>query len=92
MDGSTKSGGALAAVSACKAPIVFIGTGEKFDQFEPFNAQSFVSKLMGFGDFRGMIEAAQNSGLDHKKNAQVLSRMMEGEFTFKDFRTQVEQI
>lgn len=92
MDGSTKSGGALAAVSACKAPIVFIGTGEKFDQFEPFNAQSFVSKLMGFGDFRGMIEAAQNSGLDHRKNAQVLSKMMEGEFTFKDFRTQVEQI
>lgn len=31
MDGSMKSGGALAAVSACKAPIVFIGTGEKFD-------------------------------------------------------------
>ena len=92
MDGSTKSGGALAAVSACKAPIVFIGTGEKFDQFEPFNAQSFVSKLMGFGDFRGMIEAAQNSGLDHRKNAQVLSKMMEGEFTFRDFRTQVEQI
>lgn len=29
MDGSVKSGGALAAVSAAKAPIVFIGTGEK---------------------------------------------------------------
>lgn len=58
MDGSTKSGGALAAVCACKAPIVFIGTGEKMDQFEQFNAESFVSKLLGFGDMRGMIEAA----------------------------------
>ncbi|CAL6002711.1 Signal_recognition particle 54 [Hexamita inflata] len=92
MDGSTRSGGALAAVSACKAPIVFIGTGEKFDQFEPFHAESFVSKLMGFGDFRGMIDAAMTSGVDHKKNAQVLSKMMEGEFSFEDFKVQIEQI
>lgn len=38
MDGSARSGGALAAVCATKAPIVFIGTGEKFDAFEEFDA------------------------------------------------------
>lgn len=67
MDGSARSGGALAAVSATKAPIVFIGTGEKFDAFEEFDAQRFVGKLMGFGDMRGMVDAAMHSGLDHRK-------------------------
>lgn len=92
MDGSARSGGALAAVSATKAPIVFIGTGEKFDAFEEFDAQRFVGKLMGFGDMRGMVDAAMNSGLDHKKQSETLSKMIGGEFTFSNFKDQVEQI
>ena len=42
---------------------------------------------MGFGDMRGMFETAVNSGKDHKKSAQVLSKMMEGEFCFDDFKS-----
>lgn len=92
MDGSTKSGGALAAVSATKAPIVFIGTGEKFDAFEEFSAERFVGKLMGFGDMRGMVDVAMHSGVDHKKQSETLSKMISGEFNFQSFRDQVEQV
>jgi signal recognition particle subunit SRP54 len=46
LDGHAKGGGALSAVSATKSPIIFLGSGEKFDDFELFNAQSFVSKCV----------------------------------------------
>jgi signal recognition particle subunit SRP54 len=42
-----KGGGALSAVAATKAPVIFIGTGEHVGEFEPFNLQSFDSLLLG---------------------------------------------
>ena len=36
LDGHAKGGGALSAVAATESPIVFIGTGEHFDDFEVF--------------------------------------------------------
>ena len=36
LDGHAKGGGALSAVAATESPIVFIGTGEHFDDFETF--------------------------------------------------------
>ena len=44
LDGHAKGGGALSAVAATQSPIIFLGSGEKFDDFELFNANSFVSK------------------------------------------------
>ena len=56
LDGHAKGGGALSAVAATQSPIIFLGTGEHFDEFEPFKARSFVSKLLGYGDIRGFNE------------------------------------
>ena len=47
LDGHAKGGGALSAVAATKAPIIFYGNGEHIDDFEPFNSKSFVSRLLG---------------------------------------------
>lgn len=35
------------SVAATKSPVIFIGTGEHTDDFEPFKVQPFVSKLLG---------------------------------------------
>lgn len=48
-------GGALSAVAATHSPIVFVGTGEHIDDFEPFNTKSFVSRLLGMGDISGLL-------------------------------------
>jgi len=50
LDGHAKGGGALSAVAATESPITFIGTGEHFDDLEPFDAQSFIKRLLGLGD------------------------------------------
>ena len=55
LDGHAKGGGALSAVAATDAPIAFIGTGEHFEHFEEFEANSFVSRLLGRGDLKNLI-------------------------------------
>ena len=40
LDGHAKGGGALSAVAATGSPIVFIGTGEHFEDFDPFEAKA----------------------------------------------------
>ena len=50
LDGHAKGGGALSAVAATKSPIVFIGTGEHFEDFEQFEPGSFIKRLLGLGD------------------------------------------
>jgi signal recognition particle subunit SRP54 len=56
MDGSGKGGGALSAVAASKAKVAFIGVGEKMDALEPFEAQKFVGRLLGFPDIGALME------------------------------------
>src|SRR3989344_3243315 len=41
MDGNAKGGGALSACAITKAPIKFIGVGEKVDDLEQFNPKGF---------------------------------------------------
>lgn len=47
MDGHAKGGGALSAVAATQSPILFIGTGEHMDQFEPFDSRVGLSRVSG---------------------------------------------
>ena len=60
LDGHAKGGGALSAVAATQSPIIFIGTGEHFDDFEQFNPESFIKRLLGMGDIKGLFEKIQD--------------------------------
>lgn len=90
LDGHAKGGGALSAVAATQSPIIFLGSGEKFDDFDLFNAQSFVSKLLGFGDVRGlMAEMKDVHGNDTQK--ELMQKMSKGQFTLRDMYKQFQQ-
>ena len=56
LDGSAKGGGAMSAVAETGAPIKFIGTGERIDEFELFDPERFISRLLGMGDIRSLID------------------------------------
>ena len=47
MDGSAKGGGALSATAASGTAVMFIGTGEKLNNIEPFDANKFIGALLG---------------------------------------------
>lgn len=49
MNGHEKGGGAVAATGS---PVIFLGNGENIEDIEPFEADSFVRRLLGLGDIR----------------------------------------
>ena len=56
MDGSAKGGGALSAANAAHAPVLFIGTGEKVSNIEPFDSEKFIGSLLGIPNMEKLIE------------------------------------
>ncbi len=91
LDGTAKGGGALSAASEVGAPIVFIGTGEHSTDFEKFEPAGFISRLLGMGDIKSLLEKAQESmkGKDAEKTA---SRIMSGKFTLHDMYDQMDML
>ena len=91
MDGSAKGGGALSAVAATHAPVLFLGTGEHLDELERFIPTRFVSRLLGMGDLQTLLERFEE--LRDKEEAQkAAEHLMAGRFTLRDLRTQIDSL
>jgi len=88
-DGAAAGGGAISAVAATKTPIVFIGTGETLLALERFNPQSFISRMLGWGDMMGLVDHVQSLKLDQK---DTMKHIVEGVFTVRDLRDQLSNI
>ena len=89
LDGTAKGGGALSAVSETNTPIKFIGTGETIDDMEPFDADGFISRLLGMGDLKALMQRAEeNLEMDQKD----VKKFFKGKFTLQDLYTQLEAI
>ena len=91
LDGTARGGGALSAVATTGAPIVFIGEGEKVSDLEKFESDRFISRLLGMGDIRGLIDIAPES-LDQEEAMRLTERMMSGRFTLNDMYKQMEMM
>lgn len=91
IDGSAKGGGALSAVAATDAPVVFVGTGERIRDLEKFDPKRFISRLLGMGDIQGLLEKAEEV-LDEEKAERATKRMLSGEFNLKDMYEQMEML
>jgi signal recognition particle subunit SRP54 len=87
LDGTAKGGGALSAVAEVGAPIKFIGTGEKLDDFELFDPNRFISRLLGMGDIKTLIEKAEEV-VDKDVATETMNNMLSGKFTIKDMENQ----
>mmetsp|Transcript_3260 Transcript_3260/g.9201 ORF Transcript_3260/g.9201 Transcript_3260/m.9201 type:complete len:506 (+) Transcript_3260:132-1649(+) len=91
LDGHAKGGGALSAVAATNSPVLFIGTGEHFDDFEQFSAQSFVSRLCGLGDISGLVSTI-NDAMPLDKQPELMGRLSKGVFTLRDMYEQLQYV
>ncbi len=89
MDGTAKGGGALAAAAVTKAPVLFIGTGEKLQDIETFDPTSFISRLLGMGDLQTLLEKTKLS-LDKEEVESIEKRLEEGKFTLTDLYEQLK--
>ncbi len=89
LDGTAKGGGALSAVSDTNTSIAFIGVGETPDDLERFDPDGFISRLLGMGDLKALVEKA-NEVLS-QKDVNV-EKIMTGKFTLNDMYSQLEAI
>ena len=58
-DGDARGGAALSIRYATGKPLMFIGTGEKPDEFELFHPDRMASRILGMGDIVSLVERAQ---------------------------------
>lgn len=89
LDGTAKGGGALSAVSETNSSIAFIGTGETPNDLEKFEPDRFISRLLGMGDLKSLLEKAEEAFTEEDMDMESLMR---GKFTLKDMYKQLEAV
>jgi len=89
MDGTAKGGGALVSCYETNAKVIFIGTGEKLQDIETFDPSAFVSRLLGMGDLKILLEKARLA-IEEKEKKKIELRIKEGKFTLTDLHSQIK--
>ena len=89
MDGTAKGGGAMSAVAETKSGIAFIGSGETIEDLERFDPDGFISRLLGMGDLKALMEKANEA---IKPEDVDVNAMMKGKFTLRDMYKQLEAL
>lgn len=91
MDGDARGGAALSARKVTGKPILFLGTGEKYNALEAFHPDRMASRILGMGDLLSLIENAERD-YDEAKAEKQLERLKKNQFTLEDFLEQMGEV
>ena len=90
LDGAAKGGGAIAAAASTQAKILFISTGEGIDDIEKFVSERFVSRLLGLGDIKAILERVKQAEIE--PDEPRARRIMAGKMTIDDLYDQLMKL
>lgn len=90
-DSDARGGAALSLKSITQKPILFIGTGEKTEDFEVFHPERIASRILGMGDVVSLVEKAQEK-VDAEAALKMQQKMARNEFTLADMLEQFQQM
>ena len=91
LDGDARGGAALSAAAVTGAPVKFAGVGEKVEEFEAFQAERMVGRILGMGDVLGLIEKVEEA-VDREQAEAMVNRLRRNELTLDDYRQQLAQV
>ncbi len=91
MDGTAKGGGALTACAVTKAPVKFIGIGEKIDALEIFKPKNFVGRLLGMGDLEALLDKAKEAFTEEDAK-DMGKKLLKGDFNLLDLYEQMQSV
>ena len=91
VDGDARGGAALSMRAVTGKPIKLMGTGEKMEALDDFNAERIAGSILGMGDVVGLVEKAQQV-VDEQKAEEMAKKMLKGQFTLEDMAEQLGQI
>lgn len=90
-DSDARGGAALSLKSVTGKPILFIGTGEKIEDFEPFHPDRIASRILGMGDVVSLVEKAQET-IDIEEAEALQKKMANNDFTLQDMLEQIQRV
>lgn len=90
-DSDARGGAALSLKTITQKPILFIGTGEKTEDFEVFHPERIASRILGMGDIVTLVEKAQEK-VDIEQAKKLEEKMSRNEFTLDDMLDQFQQV
>ena len=92
IDGDARGGAALSVKEVVGKPILFAGTGEKLDEFEPFHPDRMASRILGMGDVLTLIEKAEADLRRRTRRSKAEQKLRKGQLTLEDFLDQMQQV
>ena len=91
VDGDARGGAALSMRAVTGQPIKLMGTGEKVDALETFDAARIAGSILGMGDVVGLVEKAAET-IDQQDAEKMAAKMLKGKFTLEDMAKQLQQL
>src|SRR5579859_4607958 len=90
-DGDARGGAALSMRAVTGLPIKFLGTGERIDALETFDARRVAGRILGQGDVVALVERAA-ADLDEAKATAMARKLAKGQFDLDDMADQLAQM
>ena len=90
-DSDARGGAALSLKTITDKPILFVGTGEKTEDFEVFHPERIASRILGMGDIVSLVEKAQET-VDQEAALKMQKKLQRNEFTLQDMLEQFQQV
>jgi signal recognition particle subunit SRP54 len=90
-DGDARGGAALSMRAVTGLPIKFLGTGERIEALDVFDARRVAGRILGQGDVVALVERAA-SELDQAKAEQMAKKLAKGKFDLDDLSEQLAQM
>ena len=90
-DSNARGGAALSLKTITDKPILFVGTGEKTEDFEVFHPERIASRILGMGDIVSLVEIAQET-VDEEAALKMQKKLQRNEFTLQDMLEQFQQV
>ena len=91
VDGDSRGGAALSMKTITDKPILYMGVGEKIEEFEEFHPARIASRILGMGDVVSLVEKASEE-IDEKEAETLQKKLIRGRFTLTDYAKQLDQI
>jgi len=90
-DSDARGGAALSLKTVTGKPILYVGVGEKVEDFEPFYPDRIAGRILGMGDIVSLVEKAQEN-IDAEEAARLQKKMATETFTLSDMLDQLENV
>ena len=90
-DGDSRGGAALSMRAVTGLPIKFLGTGERIDALDVFDARRVAGRILGRGDVVALVEKAAQD-FDQAKAEVMAKKLAKGQFDLDMLNEQLAQM